>query len=97
MALWDAGSSLLIYQHFARVKRAVFLQRKRQELASRLNGSHIEAFTTPHILFLLALQQDHQYLHQAIMADVHFRWNNQISFANNNQQADQKHNERSTA
>jgi hypothetical protein len=85
-SLWATGSSLLIYQHFTREKRSSFVERTRQALSSQLHGSHVEAFITPHVLFLLALQPAHQHAWQGIMADINFHWNKQISFSIPNRQ-----------
>jgi len=76
--LWNAGSSLLIYQHFRRECRDTFVQRMAEDLRSRVDADFVEAFRTPHVLFLLAAQDRHA---QKFVDNVSFlaeRWNGQI-------------------
>lgn len=76
--LWNAGSSLLIYQHFRREPRDTFVQRMAEDLRSRIGADFVEAFRTPHVLFLLAAQDRHA---QKFVDNVSFlaeRWNGQI-------------------
>jgi len=76
--LWNAGSSLLIYQHFRRERRDIFVQRMMENLRSRIGADFVEAFRTPHVLFLLAAQYRHV---QKIVDNVSLlaeRWNGQI-------------------
>ena len=58
-ALWEAGCSLLIYQHFRREAREAFIRRLASELRERTGAGFAEAFLTPHVLFLLATQDRH--------------------------------------
>lgn len=58
-SLWEAGCSLLIYQHFRRENRQAFTQRLASELGRRTGARFTEAFCTPHVLFLLAAQDRH--------------------------------------
>ncbi len=77
-ALWSSGKSLLIYQHFIREKRFNFIQRMLGELRSATAGSLVEAFSTPHVVFLMALQQRHQHFHTGIVNSVQKSWEGQI-------------------
>lgn len=61
-AIWKSGSSLLIYQHFRREKRGAFANRLATELKEQTGAPHVEAFRTPHVLFLLAVQERHVHL-----------------------------------
>ncbi|MFT4161770.1 hypothetical protein [Shinella sp.] len=54
-AFYASGKSLLIYQHFPRVKRAVFLARCAERLRTVAPGAALWAFTTAHVVFLLLL------------------------------------------
>ena len=76
--LWEREKSLLIYQHFCRQKRQIFIHEKLHVLQQHTSGSTIEAFVTPHVLFLLALQPTHQQYRRAIVADVKRNWGEQI-------------------
>jgi len=77
-ALWASGKSLLIYQHFIREKRLNFIQRMLEALRSVTPGSFVEAFSTPHVVFLMALQPKHQGFHEAIVSSVQEKWGGQI-------------------
>jgi hypothetical protein len=41
-------------------------------------GSFVEAFSTPHVVFLMALQPEHQEFHEAIVSSVQENWVGQI-------------------
>jgi hypothetical protein len=58
-ALWQAGCSLLIYQHFCREVHQSFTRRLVSELGRHTGARFMEAFRTPHVLFLLAAQDRH--------------------------------------
>jgi len=58
-AAWDAGHSLLVYQHFPRVTREAYVNQLVGEASRRLPGSRVTPLHTPHVLFLLAAQHDH--------------------------------------
>lgn len=77
-ALWTSGKSLLIYQHFIREKRLNFIQRTLEALRVATPGSFVEAFSTPHVVFLMALQPKHQKFHQVIVSSVQENWEGQI-------------------
>jgi len=77
-ALWRTRKSLLIYQHFIREKRSAFIQRMLSRLGDAAPGSLVEAFSTPHVVFLMALQPLHQHLHENIVEAVQQNWAGQI-------------------
>ena len=77
-ALWASGKSLLIYQHFTREKRTHFIVRKSEELSHAAPNSLLEAFSTPRVVFFMALQPAHQRFHPAIVDAVQRRWAGQI-------------------
>jgi hypothetical protein len=77
-ALWGAGNSLLIYQHFIRENRISFIQRMLETLKDNTDQSFVEAFSTPHVAFLLALQPEHQHIHKAVVESVQKNWSGQI-------------------
>ena len=78
MPLWSSGKSLLIYQHFPFEKRFIFIQRMRESLREATEGSFVEAFSTPHVVFLMALQPEHHSFHEAIVSSVQQSWTGQI-------------------
>jgi len=77
-ALWSAGSSLLIYQHFRRENRAEFAQRMMKQLSDRTGAPLVEAFRTPHVLFLLAGQERHREVLEEGIATRLAAWRGQI-------------------
>ncbi|MEX1215550.1 hypothetical protein [Saccharospirillum sp.] len=77
-ALWASGKSLLIYQHFIREKRPRFIEHMLETLRSSTPGSFVEAFSTPHVVFLMALQPEHQEFHGAIVSALQENWAGQI-------------------
>lgn len=77
-ALWEAGCSLLIYQHFRREPREAFAQRLVSELGWRTGACFTEAFRTPHVLFLLAVQERHEQRFGEVVPRLAERWNGQI-------------------
>ena len=77
-ALWLSGKSLLIYQHFIHENRFNFIQRILEALRSATPDSFVEAFSTPHVVFLMALQPKHQRFHSAIISSVQGSWEGQI-------------------
>ncbi|MFH1920351.1 MAG: hypothetical protein ABIP48_10765 [Planctomycetota bacterium] len=58
--IWDAGCSLLIYQHFRREPREAFADRMVTQLRKRTGAPFTRAFRTAHVLFLLAAQARHE-------------------------------------
>lgn len=77
-ALWSHEKSLLIYQHYIRESRVEFTQRNLESLRVAAPGSLVEAFSTPHVVFLMALQPPHHGFHKAIVESVLKSWKGQI-------------------
>jgi uncharacterized protein YcgL (UPF0745 family) len=78
-ALWGLRKSLLIYQHFIRQNRHIFIQRMLDSLASATPGSLVTAFATPNVAFLMALQPEHQHYQAQIVQSVQEGWEDQIN------------------
>lgn len=77
-ALWEAGCSLLIYQHFRREARDAFARRLVSELRERTGAGFTEAFLTPHVLFLLVTQARHLERLARVVEVLSTRWTGQI-------------------
>lgn len=73
-ALWGKGKSILVYQHFIREKRPVFIQRMLTALHERTPGSLVSAFSTANVVFLLALQPPHHSHDKPIQRAVAESW-----------------------
>lgn len=76
--LWAAGASVLIYQHYRRESRRNFAERLAAELRSLTGTGLVEAFHTPHVLFLLAAQDRHAPHLGAAFSALGQRWRGQI-------------------
>ena len=76
----DGKYTLLICQHFIREKRLDFIQRMLKTLRSATPGSFVEAFSTSHVVFLMALRPEHQGFHKAIVTSVKKNWKGQIHY-----------------
>lgn len=77
--LWEAGCSILIYQHFRRESRESFAERMVSELRDRTGAAFAEALRTPHVLFLLAAQERHEERLRDAVSLLPQRWNGQIA------------------
>jgi len=77
-ALWENGRSLLIYQHFPREARASFIERMMDALRDHAPGGFVEAFSTAHVVFLMALQPSHQRHHADIVDLTEARWGSEV-------------------
>ena len=76
--LWDAGCSLLIYQHFPHKPREAFARERVSELGRRTGACFTEAFRTPHVLFLLAAQDRHAQRFREVVPLLAEGWSGQI-------------------
>ena len=73
--LWSEGKTLLIYQHFPREKRDIYIQRMISTINKYTSGSRISAFTTSGVTFFLVLQPKHRKHYDAIVISVNNNWN----------------------
>jgi hypothetical protein len=78
---WKAGHSLLIYQHFPRVPKDLFIEAKAGELIRKTCASEVISFRTPRVLFLLAPQDDHWQFFRERSEEVAEVWGSQILVA----------------
>jgi hypothetical protein len=78
-ALWNSGKSLLIYQHFTREKRTAFKQRLLKKIKEHTPNSALDAFSTPYVVFFIALQPAHKKHLPHIRALAQERWGDQIA------------------
>lgn len=74
------GKSLLIYQHFPRRPRELFIAEKGREIQKRTGAAEIYAFRTPRVVFFLAVQPKHREHFRNSIHEVEMCWNkgNQI-------------------
>lgn len=79
--LWEAGSSVLVYQHYRRVARSEFNKSLAVELRRRTGSPFVEAFCTPHVVFMLAAQRRHSPVFREAIARRLPKWQGQIAVA----------------
>jgi hypothetical protein len=84
---WNAGHSLLIYQHFPRVKRASFIAGKARELMRRTGVPEVVSFRTSHVVFFLVPQAERLEFFKERRAEVEGLWGRQIRVANHHSRA----------
>jgi hypothetical protein len=76
--LWSAGHSLLIYQHFPRVKRDAFVENKAHQLTERTHAPEIISFRTSRVVFFLVPQADRLEFFEERSEEVETVWKRQI-------------------
>ena len=76
--LFQRGHSLLVYQHYPRIPRETFESNLIQQFRSSVGASEVSVFSTPHVAFYLALQQEHAGFLPSIMTNIQTRWARQI-------------------
>jgi len=76
--LLNAGCSLLIYQHFPRKRRELFIKYIVSKLRQHTKACLVKAFRTPSVLFLLAAQNRHADCFRGATPSVLKRWGDQI-------------------
>lgn len=74
IAFWQDGKSLLVYQHFPRVKRKRFLTETIRRLSDSLAAANVTAFRTSNVAFFLATQEGKNRQHDEVRTLVHKRW-----------------------
>jgi len=75
---WKAGHSLLIYQHFARVKRAPFIEGKASQLIAKTGGPEVISFRTSHVVFFLIPQAERRIFFRDRSEEVERIWGKEI-------------------
>ncbi|TKJ28979.1 MAG: hypothetical protein CEE40_09885 [Chloroflexi bacterium B3_Chlor] len=88
---FSAGHSLLIYQHFPRVKREPFIDTLARELAENTGAQEVYSFRTPRVLFLLAPQDRHREFFRECSEKVEAAWGSQIAVARHRYSDPQRH------
>lgn len=77
-ALAAAGKSLVIYQHFTREPRNQFIHRIGSLVRQHSHAAFLEAFRTPHVLFLIAGQRRHEQVLSRALSQVERNWAGQL-------------------
>ena len=71
---WTTGASLLVFQHFTREPRTLFVDRLSDELARRTGSPLVAAIRTSHVLFLFAGQHRHKVGFESATRFIERRW-----------------------
>jgi hypothetical protein len=71
------GYSLLIYQHFPRVSRDIFIKKIKDELSNRLNTPQLIFFETSFVLFILIPQKKHVKIFNKSIIEINKTWNSE--------------------
>ena len=77
-SLYKCGKSLLVYQHFPRVKRQSFARSLVSLMKRRLQPSRTFSFATSNVLFVLAAQQCHLSYIQVAVNEVRLQWGEKL-------------------
>jgi len=72
------GKSILIYQHFPRVKREVFIQQCINKIRERLSVEDVYSLRSANVLFLLIPQYQHRKYIESKCAEISKKWEAQI-------------------
>jgi hypothetical protein len=79
-ALYERGHSLLVYQHYPRIKRLVFEDALVAQFHRRMGACEVAVFSSAHVGFFLVLQDGHASSLPSIGAAVDKRWGEQLQF-----------------
>jgi hypothetical protein len=72
---YTLGYSLLIYQHFPRINRKIFIRKVRNEISNRLNTPQLIFFETSFVLFILIPQKEHLEIFNKSIVEINKAWN----------------------
>ena len=75
---WEAGHSLLIYQHFPRVEREPFIEDKACELAHKTGAPEVTSFGTSHVVFFLLPRAERRDYFRDRSGELAGAWSNQF-------------------
>ncbi len=76
--LYATGVSLLIYQHFRRVNRDVFIRTLALDMMQHTGSKEVLSFRTAHTVFFLVMQDYHRRSCSQNAARISERWKDQI-------------------
>lgn len=80
-AAWQTSKSLLIFQHFPREKRAVYVPRIVAELRERTPKGSVVPLATSNALFLLVVPPEHAERLRAFRQGLESKWHEQVGIA----------------
>ena len=71
---FSAGASVLVYRHFPREARAAYIERMAERLQIETGAPAVFAFSTPHVVFLLAAQERHAASFREVVLKLPLHW-----------------------
>jgi len=77
--VFGAGKSLLIFQHFGRVKREAYIPAQMERLGLATGAAKIVALATPNVLFLFVLHWEHAVAVDHSLRILSERWPGQFT------------------
>lgn len=81
VSTYEAGCSVLFYQHFARQSRDVFVSNIANELLTRTSTPEVVSIRTPHSVYFFALQPQHRETVNACMETLTGRWGKHLQIS----------------
>lgn len=76
--VYASGQSMLVYQHFNRLKRELFTRQLVDEFCKRLEVTMVITFVTANVLYLLIPQPSHMQFFNEKCTEIARNWNSQI-------------------
>lgn len=77
--IWQAGHSVLLYQHFPRVKRDPYVAAQFERLRSHTFDAGYVALVTSHVAFMACLQASHESSFRKLAEDIEARWSPHVT------------------
>lgn len=77
--VWEAGHSLMIYQHFPRVQRNIYIAQQHKRLVSVVKNAKLGALVTGSVVFLLLFQKIHQSNFDDAIHQIAYHWNPHVT------------------
>ena len=78
---WHRGHSVLVYQHYPRVQRSTFRQTIGHRLRLNAPACRIATISTPHVLFLFAIQPDDWNVTRQALSSFSTLWSGRIDLS----------------
>lgn len=76
---YEAGHSLVLYQHFPRRARDAYTSRLAEQFAAHLGAPLVDSFRTSHVVFFLVARPEHAGAFGRAHEEIHNRWGGQIT------------------
>ena len=76
--LWNQDHSLLVYQHFPRVNRMEYIQKKVREIKDALGNAEAYAIRTTYMVYFLIPKEGHAENFRDLKQRIEGRWGGEI-------------------